>query len=164
MISQASLPQPLSGNKTNIDEQWMRMALELAAQAVAEGEIPVGAVLVFENQILGTGWNQPIQRCDPTAHAEILALREAAEKINNYRLLDTTLYVTLEPCAMCLGAMLQARIKRLMFGAKDPRAGAVLSVFNLLEAKELNHRIDWTGEILANESANLLRNFFKVRR
>ncbi len=146
------------------DVKWMRVALELAERAILEHEVPVGAVLVFEDQILGSGWNRPIQKRDPTAHAEILALREAAEKINNYRLLETTLYVTLEPCAMCLGAMLQARIKRLVFAAKDPRAGAVESVFNLLTAKELNHRIAWTGEILAEEAVRLLKNFFRQRR
>ncbi len=147
-----------------VPQHWIEAALRLAQRAAAEREVPVGAVVVYKNEIIGEGWNQPISRCDPSAHAEILALRQAASRIGNYRLLDTTLYVTLEPCAMCLGAMLQARIKNLVFGASDLRAGAVHSVFQILDAPQLNHRIHWSGGILANESAALLKDFFQQRR
>lgn len=143
---------------------WISSALQLAEQAAKAQEVPVGAIVVYNNEMIGQGWNQPISRCDPSAHAEILALRQAATKLDNYRLLNTTLYVTLEPCAMCLGAMLQARIKNLIFGAWDPRAGAVRSVFQILDAPQLNHRIDWKGGVLAEESAALLRAFFQERR
>ena len=145
-------------------QRWMRSALTLAQRAAGEQEVPVGAVLVYNQEIVGEGWNQPISRCDPSAHAEILALRQAAIRLNNYRLLETTLYVTLEPCAMCLGAMLQARIKNLVFGAWDPKAGAVRSVLQILDVTQLNHRIQWHGGILAEESATLLKKFFQQRR
>ncbi|MBS0351149.1 MAG: tRNA adenosine(34) deaminase TadA [Proteobacteria bacterium] len=167
MISPASL-QPLSnGNNSEIDVDdlhWLRVSLQLARRAEQESEVPVGAVVVYQNQLIGQGWNQPIQRCDPTAHAEIIALRQAAEHIKNYRLLDTTLYVTLEPCAMCLGAMVQARIKKLVFGAWDVKAGAVRSVFQILEAPQLNHKIFWQGGILEEESATILKSFFQKKR
>ncbi|CAN7947449.1 unnamed protein product, partial [Ixodes hexagonus] len=136
-------------------------ALSLAKEAERNNEVPIGAVLVKNNEIVSEGFNQPITLNDPTAHAEIVALRRAAAKIGNYRLIDTTLYVTLEPCAMCLGAMIQARIKRLFFGAYDLRAGAVTSVFQLLEEPRLNHRIDWGGGILVEECAWILKNFFR---
>lgn len=142
----------------------MRVALDLARHASAEQEVPVGAVLVLNDESLGEGWNQPIATSDPTAHAEIIALRQAAQRQQNYRLPGTTLYVTLEPCAMCLGALLQARIERLVFGALDSKAGAVTSVFNLLDSSQLNHRITWVGECLANESIALLQGFFQKRR
>lgn len=145
-------------------EEWMMRALALARQAEAQQEVPVGAVITYNGEIIGEGWNRPIGLCDPSAHAEILAMREAAAKIGNYRLLDTTVYVTLEPCAMCLGAMLQARIGNLVFGAKDLKAGAVQSVFQLLDAGPLNHRVIWEGGVLADECADLLKNFFRVRR
>ena len=121
-------------------------------------------MVVLENEIIGSGWNQPISRCDPTAHAEIIALRDAAQNMGNYRLPNTTLYVTLEPCAMCVGAMLHARISRLVFGAYDPKTGAVTSVFSFLDADHLNHRIIYQGGILAAESGVLLANFFKKKR
>ncbi len=142
----------------------MRMALLLAEEAVLQQEVPVGAILVYQNRIIGSGWNQPIQRCDPTAHAEILVLRQAALKEGNYRLPETTLYVTLEPCAMCLGALLQARVQCLVFGARDPKAGAVVSVFALLEAEALNHRIEWREGILATEGGAVLKKFFREKR
>lgn len=145
-------------------EQWIHAAFSLARRAQEQQEVPVGAVVVYNQQVVGEGWNQPIGLCDPSAHAEIMALRQAALRLGNYRLLDTTLYVTLEPCAMCLGAMLQARIKNLVFGAWDSRAGAVRSVFQILDAPQLNHRIAWQGGILAEQCALLLKDFFRQRR
>ncbi len=143
---------------------WINHALNLAQQAAIQQEVPVGAVLVCNNEIIGEGWNQPISQCDPSAHAEILALRKAALLLGNYRLPNTTLYVTLEPCAMCLGAMIQARINRLIFGAWDARAGAVRSVFQILDSPQLNHHIQWQGGILAQECAAVLKFFFTERR
>lgn len=146
------------------DPNWMAHALSLAAKAEAHGEVPIGAILVLDNEIIGEGWNQPIRASDPTAHAEILALRQGATHINNYRLLNTTLYVTLEPCAMCAGAMIHARIQRLVFGAADPKAGAAGSVLNLLQNERLNHRVMCEGGVLAEPCGELLRRFFKERR
>lgn len=146
------------------DAVFMRAALHLAERAEAEGEVPVGAVMLLDNRIIGQGFNQPISARDPTAHAEILALREAATHLGVYRLLNTTLYVTLEPCAMCAGAMVHARIGRLVFGARDPNAGACGSVFNLLDTRELNHRVACTGGVLEEECGALLRSFFAARR
>jgi len=142
----------------------MSRALELARQARAAGEVPVGAVIVKDNRIVAEGFNQPISGNDPTAHAEMIAMRAAARTIGSYRLLDTTLYVTLEPCAMCAGAMVHARIKQLVFGAADPRAGAVGSVFNIAQHAALNHRLEVASGPLADESAALLREFFAARR
>ncbi len=142
----------------------MRRALDLARHAQEAGEVPVGALIVLGNEIIGEGWNQPIVSHDPTAHAEIVALRAAAAQIKNYRLPGATLYVTLEPCAMCTGAMVHARITRLVYGASDPKAGAAGSVFNLLETSELNHRAQIMGGILANECGQLLKEFFHARR
>ena len=146
-----------------MDIQFMQRALELARQASLLGEVPVGAVLVLDNEIIGEGHNQPIALSDPTAHAEIVALRQAAQKMQNYRLLNTTLYVTLEPCSMCLGALQHARISRLVYAASDPKTGAVESVCRLLD-QPLNHRIQWEKGLLAEESSQLLRDFFKKRR
>ncbi|MDE2070459.1 MAG: tRNA adenosine(34) deaminase TadA [Gammaproteobacteria bacterium] len=146
------------------DVAWMRAALELARQAQQAGEVPVGAVAVKADTIIGRGWNHPISAHDPTAHAEIIAMREAARALGNYRLMDTTLYVTLEPCTMCAGAMVQARIKRLVFGAADPRAGAAGSVFDIVRAPALNHQLQVTGGVLAEECGVLLRQFFAGRR
>ncbi|GAB4288776.1 MAG: tRNA adenosine(34) deaminase TadA [Thiohalomonadaceae bacterium] len=146
------------------DIRWMTRALELAQRAAAEGEVPVGAVVVKEGEILGEGWNRPIAAHDPTAHAEIQALRAAAQLVGNYRLVDTTLYVTLEPCAMCAGAMVHARVRRVVYGASDPRSGAAGSVFNLLQAAQLNHQAEVCGGVLAGESGALLRAFFQARR
>lgn len=146
------------------DKIWMSRALELARRAAAEGEVPVGAVVVKDGGIIGEGWNRPIVAHDPTAHAEIQALRAAAARCGNYRLVDTTLYVTLEPCAMCAGAMVHARVRRVVYGAADPRTGAAGSVFNLLQAEPLNHQAEVCGGVLAEESASLLRDFFQARR
>jgi tRNA(adenine34) deaminase len=146
------------------DEHWMRLALALAGRAAAAGEVPVAAILVADGQVVGEGWNCPIGACDPTAHAEINTLRDAARRRGNYRLIDTTLYVTLEPCAMCVGALIHARVARLVFGAREPRAGAVASQFRLLEAGCFNHRVAWSEGVLAAECGALLEDFFRSRR
>jgi len=146
------------------DETWMRRALELAARAQAEGEVPVGAIVVRDGAALGEGWNRPIAMHDPTAHAEILALRAAAAAAGDYRLGEATLYVTLEPCPMCAAAIAHARIARLVFGAWDPRQGAAGSVFNLVAADAMNHRVDAFGGVLSEECGALLRGFFAGRR
>lgn len=146
------------------DDHYMKLALAAAKLAEENGEVPVGAVLVKDNQVLATAFNQPILQHDPTAHAEILVLREAAAKLQNYRLPGATLYVTLEPCAMCVGAMLHARIKRLVFGAYDQKVGAVSSVLQLPDLKGLNHRLEWRGGVAEFEAARLLRDFFAKRR
>jgi tRNA(adenine34) deaminase len=146
------------------DIDWMQYALKLAECAQEEGEVPVGAVLVLNDEIIGEGWNRPIAAHDPTAHAEIMALRAGAEKIGNYRLNATTLYVTLEPCVMCAGAMVHARIQRLVYGASDPKAGAVQSVFNILDSTRLNHRVEYAGGILPDECGAMLSRFFEARR
>ncbi len=132
-------------------EQFMQRALELAQQAEAEGEVPVGAVLVLNDEIIGEGFNQPISVSDPTAHAEIIAIRQAAEKINNYRLINSTLYVTLEPCAMCANALIHARVEKVVFGAKRLN-------------DKLNHIVEYEGGILESECSDVLKNFFKVKR
>ncbi len=147
---------------TDID--WMQHALKLAERAQQEGEVPVGAVLLLNDEIIGAGWNRPIAVHDPTAHAEIMALRAGAEKLGNYRLNDTTLYVTLEPCVMCAGAMVHARIKRLVFGASDPKAGAIVSAFNIMDSGRLNHRVEHMGGVLAEECGRMLSRFFEARR
>ncbi len=146
------------------DQDYIQRAIELAKEAERQGEVPVGALVVKNNEIVAEGFNQPISNKDPSAHAEIIALRRAAEKIGNYRLVDTTLYVSLEPCAMCVGAMIQARVKRLVFGAFDSRAGAVKSVFQLLDEPRLNHRIIWESGVLADACGELLKKFFQSQR
>ena len=146
------------------DERYMRQALDLARRAEAAGEVPVGCVIVAGERVIAAGSNQPIASSDPTAHAEIEALRAAGRALGNYRLADCTLYVTLEPCAMCAGAMVHARIARLVYGAADPKAGAAGSVFNLVESAELNHRMEITGGVLAEDSRVLLQEFFRRRR
>ena len=146
------------------DRYWMRQALELARRAAEVGEVPVGALLLCEGAVIGEGWNQPIGACDPTAHAEVLALRAAAARLGNYRLVNSTLYVTLEPCPMCAGALVHARVARVVFGAADPRSGAAGSVFNLLQAEALNHRATVTGGVDAEACGALLRDFFRARR
>ncbi|MDR2016108.1 MAG: tRNA adenosine(34) deaminase TadA [Burkholderiales bacterium] len=146
------------------DLHWMRFALALAEEAAARHEVPVGAIVVFENEIIGRGGNAPIAGNDPTAHAEITALREAARALGNYRLPDCSLYVTLEPCAMCAGAIMHARIARLVFGARDPKTGACGSVVDLFAEPRLNHHTEVVPGILAEESAALLSAFFKARR
>jgi tRNA(adenine34) deaminase len=143
---------------------WLRHALALAARAAAEGAAPVGALLVRADLVLGEGWNQPVALRDPTAHAEVLAMRSAALKVGDYRLGGATLYVTLEPCPMCAAAIAHARIDRLVFGAWDPRQGAAGSAFNLVAAPALNHRVDAFGGVLSEECGALLRRFFADRR
>lgn len=147
-----------------LDQFWMQHAFELAKRAEAEGEVPVGAVLVKDDQVVGEGWNRPIVSHDPTAHAEIMALRAAANKLRNYRLLNTTLYVTLEPCSMCAGAIIHARVKRLVYAAADPKGGAAGSVFNILPGEQLNHQVDVTAGVMAEECSSLLTSFFQTRR
>lgn len=154
-----------AGQSPDTDERYMRRALELAACAEAEGEVPVGAVLVGPGgEVLAEAWNRPIAACDPTGHAEIRALRAAGEAVGNYRLPGTTLYVTLEPCPMCAGAMVHARVGRVVYGAADPRTGAAGTVFDLLRAPQLNHQAAVTGGVLATECGELLRRFFQARR
>lgn len=143
----------------------MRRALDLARQAAAAGEVPVGALVVRDDAVVGEGWNRPIASHDPSAHAEIVALREAASRAGNYRLPGSTLYVTLEPCPMCAGAIVHARVARVVFGATDPRAGAAGSVFDLLPSDQrFNHFADCAGGLLAEECGELLRGFFRARR
>jgi tRNA(adenine34) deaminase len=154
----------MSGTSEDLDLHFMSRALELAQGAQAAGEVPVGAVVVKDGRIIGEGANQPIGRHDPTAHAEIVALRAAAQAFGSYRLLDTTLYVTLEPCPMCAGAMVHARVKRLVFATTDLRAGAAGTVFNIVQHPALNHRLECVGGVLAEPCRELLRNFFLVRR
>jgi len=146
------------------DEAWMRHAIRLAQRAEDEGEIPVGALLVKENQLIAEGWNRSISYCDPTAHAEIIAIRKAGQVLNNYRLIDTTLYVTLEPCVMCMGAISHSRIQRLVFGAYDPKRGAVCHALNLSNAAFLNHTVNWKGGVLEIETSRLLSDFFRAKR
>jgi len=147
------------------DEPWMRHALRLARRAQELGEVPVGAVLVdAQGGVVAEGWNQPIASHDPSAHAEMVAMREAARALRNYRLNDLTLYVTLEPCVMCAGAIIHARIARLVFGAVDPKAGAVHSVYDVISQPRLNHKPAWTGGILADECGAILQEFFRARR
>jgi tRNA(adenine34) deaminase len=146
------------------DQKFMSRALELARLAEAAGEVPVGAVIVKDDQIIAEGWNRPIGLHDPSAHAEMLALRAAAQVVSNYRLLDTTLYVTLEPCAMCAGAMVHARVKRLVYGATDPRAGAAGTIFNITQHEALNHRLEVQGGVMAEDCGSVLREFFRAKR
>lgn len=149
---------------TESDSIWMQHALALARRAEQEGEVPVGAVLVKNGELVGEGWNRPISGRDPTAHAEIVALRAGAQTLGNYRLADTTLYVTLEPCVMCAGAIIHARVTRLVYGADDPKTGAVKSVAGIFDMPAHNHRVSVTGGILATECGALLSAFFKARR
>lgn len=146
------------------DESWMRHAIRLAQRAEEQGEVPVGAVLVKNERIVAEGWNAPIQEHDPTAHAEIAAIRRAGTQLENYRLMDTTLYVTLEPCVMCMGAISYARVKRIVFGAYDQKRGAICNALNLTNASFLNHKIDWTGGVLEEACSDLLINFFRRKR
>ena len=154
----------LAGIPIEDDLGWMTQALDQARRGAEKGEVPVGAVVVVQGRLLAAAHNQPITRCDPSAHAEILALRQAAVQLGNYRLTDATLYVTLEPCLMCAGAILQARLSRLVYGASDPKAGAVHSLYACLDDRRLNHRLDVQGGLLADESAQVLRDFFAARR
>ncbi len=146
------------------DEKWMRRAIQLAEEAAAKNEVPVGAVVVLNNEIIGEGYNQPISHSDPTAHAEIVALRQAAGKVGNYRLIDSTLYVTLEPCLMCVGAMVHARVKRVVYGALDAKTGVIVSQENISNKSFLNHQIEHAGGLLAEECGAILSAFFQRRR
>jgi tRNA(adenine34) deaminase len=146
------------------DALFMGVALDAAREAGQMGEVPVGAVISLDDAIVARAGNRTIVDCDPTAHAEIVALREAARKIGNYRLLGATLYVTIEPCAMCAGAMIQARIARLVYGAEDAKGGAVRSCFNVLDSAQLNHRVEVTAGVMAEDAAGLLKDFFAARR
>lgn len=153
---------PLNGSE--VDRYWMQQAFDLAKQASQLGEVPVGAVVVYKNQRLSAANNQPITRHDPTAHAEIVAIRQASELIQNYRLVNTTMYVTLEPCAMCFGAIMHARIKRLVFATWDPRAGAVGSAFHLANDPHFNHKLLWSEGIMHQECQALIQSFFHDKR
>ncbi len=158
------MPTLIDDNISDSDNPFMKQALGLARRAESEGEVPVGALVVREGAVIGEGWNQPIGARDATAHAEIQALRAACAEARNYRLPGPTLYVTLEPCAMGAGAIVHARIARVAYGADDPRAGAVTSVFQLFDETRLNHGVAYSGGVCADESAALLRMFFRSRR
>lgn len=166
MISPVNHRQPLSGNDcvSEQDNIWMQHAIQLAEEASAKNEVPVGAIVVLDNHVIGEGYNMPIMSHDPTAHAEIMAMRAAANHIGNYRLVNADLYVTLEPCMMCAGAMIHARIKRLYYGASDPKSGAVASMAQVLDKSFLNHRIQYSGGIMADHCGSILSKFFKDRR
>ena len=162
--ARSETPLPYGPVATPDDERWMREALALARLAQARGEVPVGAVVVRAGTIVGRGGNAPIAATDPTAHAEIAALRSAAAAVGNYRLADCDLYVTLEPCAMCAGAIMHARARRLVFGARDPKTGACGSIIDLFSEPRLNHHTTVTGDLLAAECGKLLSDFFAMRR
>lgn len=146
------------------DHYWMTQALQRAKKAATLDEVPVGAVVVLDNKIIGEGWNQPISSHDPCAHAEIMALREAASQIKNYRLVDATLYVTIEPCTMCAGAIVHSRIKHLVYGATEPKAGAVGSAINILQQPYMNYTVTSEGGVMAEECSFIISDFFKRRR
>lgn len=150
--------------QVEIDEYWMHQAIKLAKNAQNIGEIPVGAILVKNNELVASGWNCSINNHNPTAHAEIIALQQAGQVLNNYRLLDTTLYVTLEPCIMCAGAMVHARIGRVVYGAKDFKTGACGSFINIMSLPSLNHYVEVTGGVLEEACSSMLSDFFKMRR
>ena len=146
------------------DEHWMRQALKLAQQAAEQDEVPVGAIIVHENKIIASAFNQREQLADPTAHAEMIAITQAASHLNSWRLLECSLFVTLEPCPMCAGAILQSRIPRIVYGALDPKAGAVVSLYQLLNDPRLNHRCETLSGVLANECGKILTEFFDRKR
>jgi len=153
-----------SEDSSGIHQRWMTRALELARLAEGMGEVPVGAVLVRDERIIGEGFNQPISANDPTAHAEIMAIRHAAESLDNYRLPGTTLYVTIEPCTMCVGALIHARIETLVFGAREPRAGSVVSQGNLLQADYYNHSLTVIEGVCSDQCSSLMQDFFRKQR
>jgi tRNA(adenine34) deaminase len=164
MIFPASPLLPLSGNRVESDEYWMSKALDLAKQAELNDEVPVGALLVKGDKVIAESFNSPIALNDPTAHAEIRVIRQAGLVESNYRLLNTALYVTLEPCCMCAGAIIHSRISRVVFGASDPKGGAGGSCFNLLQNPLLNHVVEVKGGVLNEDAASLLKTFFKRKR
>lgn len=149
---------------TASDESWMRHAIRLAQRAEDNGEVPVGAVIVKDEVCIAEGWNMPIALSDPSAHAEMIAIRKAGRVLQNYRLTGTTMYVTLEPCVMCMGAIVHARIKRLVFAANDVKRGAVCNVLNLAEAPFLNHRVEWQSGVMEADCSAMLKDFFRARR
>ena len=146
------------------DEEWMQYALQLAKKSEERDEVPVGAIVIYKNEIVGEGWNHPISSNNPTAHAEIMALKDAGAKTGNYRLLDSTMYVTLEPCVMCAGAMVHARIAKLVYAVDDQKTGACGSVFNIVQTEELNHNIEIKKGVLEKECQTLIQDFFKEKR
>jgi tRNA(adenine34) deaminase len=155
---------PRSSDKVSSDELWMGEALRCAQRALESGEVPVGAVVVCAGRVVGRGWNRNLTDCDPTAHAEIVALREAGRNIGNHRLGDCELFATIEPCAMCAGAAVHARIRRLVYGADDPKAGAIRSVLQVVNHPSLNHQMDVRSGVLAGRSAEMVQDFFRQRR
>lgn len=163
-VSNATMSTMADVSHIATDELWMEEALRCAQRALQAGEVPVGAVVVHDGRIVGRGFNRNILDCDPTAHAEILALREAGATIGNHRLGDSDLFATIEPCAMCAGALVHARIRRLVFGADDPKAGAVQSVMRVLNHPGLNHKVEVRGGVLAGRCAEILQEFFRTRR
>jgi tRNA(adenine34) deaminase len=163
MPLRSTLSSPMQA-PANSDELWMEEALRCAQRALEAGEVPVGAIVTFENRIVGRGWNRNISDADPTAHAEIIALRDAGTTVGNHRLEGCELFATIEPCAMCAGALVHARIRRLVYGADDPKAGAVHSVMQVLNHPQLNHALEVRRGILAGRSAELLQTFFRNRR
>ncbi len=163
-LKKSSLVAPSLHDKQGGDIVFMRVALDLARQAWEVGEVPVGAVVVWGDEIIGQGYNRPISAADPTAHAEVMAIRDAAQHIGNYRLTDCTLYVTLEPCTMCVGAIFHARITRLIYGAREPKTGACGSLIDLPADTRINHHLQIAGGVLAEEAGELLKKFFAQRR
>jgi tRNA(adenine34) deaminase len=151
-------------SRGNADERWMLLALDAAREAEARGEVPIGSIVVAGDRILAVAGNRTRTDCDPTAHAEIIALREAAQELGNYRLTEATVYSTIEPCAMCAGALVQARVKRLVYGARDERFGAVESKFRLCDSSFLNHRMEITSGVLDEQCRELMQEFFRARR
>ena len=159
-----SLSQLFSIDMEAIDQYWMQQAIQLAQKAALEGEVPVGAIIVKDNKPIAEGWNQSIQSHDPSAHAEIMAIRNAGRVLKNYRLINATMYITLEPCSMCVGAMIHARVKRLVFGATDLKTGATGSAINLIHNAIHNHRIEVVGGVMEAECRQVLQAFFKQKR
>jgi len=151
-------------DREDLHNHWMAHAIQLARRSEKSGEVPVGAVVVAGDQVVGEGWNQPISLRDPTAHAEILALRQAASRLDNYRLVDCTLYVTIEPCTMCAGALVHARVKRLVYGASEKKAGAIISTAEVLNNPNLNHRVEVVSGIFEEECSALVKSFFQRKR
>lgn len=146
------------------DIDWMQQAFAMAARAETLNEVPVGAVVVLDGKIIGEGWNQPISGCDPTAHAEIMALRDAARRVNNYRLPGATLYVTIEPCTMCAGAIVHSRLARVVFAALEPKAGAVVSCTKVLDQPQMNHKLEYEGGVCGEQASEMMQRFFQRRR